>query len=163
MSFLDFNEDQYIKTLDTNEKSSMGSFQTIESGEIYALRILIYINDIAAMAGNEQIRVNIYSDYDYLQLLYTSNWTNIADIALHDETYGTTQGWYGWLATYFNEENISNKLTYYLEIETNNYTRTSSRYIGLGYDYPFPVYGERKEAFNEHPLAFELYMYFGDR
>lgn len=163
MSFLDFNEDQYIKVIDTGEKVSIGSFQVLESGEIYAIRILIYINDILSMIGSEQIRVNIYSDYDEKQLLYQSAWTSIEDISFYDSTYGTKQGWYGWLAVYFNEENISNKLTYYLEAETNNYSKSYPRYIGLGYDYPFPVYGEQKDAFNKHPLGFQLYMYFGDR
>lgn len=163
MSFLDFNEDQYVKVFATGEKLSMGSFQVQESGEIYAIRLLIYINNIASMVGNEQIRINIYSDYENAQLLYQSSWTTISDIGLHDSTYGTTQGWYGWLAIYFNEENISNNNVYYIEAEMNNYTRANPRYIGLGYDYPFPVYGAAQSAFNEHPLAFQLYMYFGER
>lgn len=163
MSFLDFNEDQYIKVFDTGEKLSMGSFQVQKSGEIYGIRLLIYINDISSMVGNEQVRVNIYSDYENQQILYQSDWTNISDIGGSDSSYGTTQGWYGWLATYFNEENISKDHIYYIESEMNNYTRANPRYVGLAYDYPFPVYGSAQNKFNDHPLAFQLYMYFGER
>lgn len=159
MSFLDFNEDQYIKTVNTGESILVGSFSTIDSGELHAIRLLIYINSIADMVGNEQVRLGIYTDAECTFQLYLSSWTNIADIALHDETYGTTQGWYGWLATYFSNENINQNLTYYLKADFNNYTRSPTRYLGLGRDYPFPVYGPTLANFQDHPFGFQLYLY----
>jgi hypothetical protein len=161
MSFLDFNEDQYIKTVNTGESPLIGYFNTQENGELFAIRSLIYINDIAAMAGNEQIRLGIYSDEDCTLQMYLSSWTNIAEISLHDDTYGTTQGWYGFLAIYFNRENINKNINYYLKAEFNNYTRSGTRYLGLGHDYPFPVYGAAQSKFQDHPLAFQIYMYEG--
>lgn len=159
MAFLDFNEDQYIKMLDTGESLRLGSFQTQDDGELFAIRSLIYINDVSQMTGNEEFRLGIYSDSECSLLMFSSDYSRIENIALHDETYGTKKGWYGFVATYFNRENISSQHTYYLKAETNNYTRLGDRYIGFGYSYPFPVYGSIGPKFTSSPIAFQIYMY----
>lgn len=156
MAFADFAETQYVKTVDTGETPRLGAFSTAENGELKYMRVKLYIK--GTLSGSEQIRLKIYGDSSFSSLLYTSSWSSISNVT--DENGAAVTGdWIGVIRTDFNNENINQNMTYYLEAEFANYTRNSdSFYIGLLYDFPFPVFDNNEPLFYNHPLAFEIFM-----
>lgn len=154
MSFTDFSEDQFIKTVDTGEKIKMGSFQTPENGELVYMRITPYWE--GKIPTTEQVRLNIYSNPEYTALLYQSDYSDLVDIS------NKSTNWIGWLRIDFNREPVNLNSTYYVEAEYNNYTRTGSYFQSLCWDFPFPIYGSSNSLFFDNPLQMQI-IYAVDR
>ena len=155
MAYQDFADEQYFKTIDTSETPVMGTFQTADNIELQYIQVIIWIQDVTALGGSEQIRLNIYSEDTYTALLYQSNWRSISDI-----TNLGSQNWTGLLRIDFNRENINKNLTYYVRAELQNYTRNADDFwIGLSHDFPFPIYDNGESKFFDHPLAMEIHGY----
>ena len=155
MAFKDFAETQYIKTIDTSESISFGSFSVVNSMELAHIRSALMITGVSNLSGNEQVRLKIYTDPAFTSLLYTSDYANLSDIT----DIGTTN-WFGWIRIDFNRENINANLTYYVQLETLNYTRNAETFwIGFSHDFPFPVYDNAQTLYYKHPLAMQLFGY----
>jgi hypothetical protein len=147
MSFLQFSETQYIKTFDTGEIIRMGSFtDTIKDGEFGHIRVLLYVN--GTLAGTEKIRINVYSDYGFQNKIFSSDWS---DVPYND--------WIGYIRCDFDRQNINKNNTYYLGAELDGYSRSGTNYIGLSYDFPYPIYDNSEDIFYDHSIAFQLFMY----
>lgn len=152
MSFYDFAKQLYCKTLDDGEIARMGSFSLLVSNELKYMRVLLFIN--GDIAGTERLRLKIFSDPLHTSLMYTSEWSSLSDIS----NIGTY--WLGWLRITFNRESLNKNLTYYLSAEVDGYTRVGgSFYIGLMFDFPWPIYDNNEDIFYDHPLAMQLFGY----
>ena len=151
MAFKDFSKVQYIKTIDTGELVKIGSFNTVNNLELKYMRLTVYVESMALTT--EQIRINIYSDIDCTSKLFSSDWCTLSDIS------GLSSRWIGWVRIDFNRQPINKLLTYYAAIESQNYTRTASNYIGCSFDFPFPIYENNENDFYNHPLQFQLFGY----
>ena len=152
MSFQQFADVQYIKTFDNNEKIRMGSFSVVESLELKYIRSLFYIN--GTLSGTEQVQMTLYSDPDYSNVLYQSNTVDIVDIG----TY--TNNFIGWIRFDFEQKNINKDITYYPAMTISNYTRNGDTfYIGMSYDFPFPMYDNSEDLFFNHPIGMQIFGY----
>lgn len=153
MAFKDFSNIQYIKTIDTGEEIRMGGFKVASNSEIEYMRPTIYINN--GTITNEEMRVNIYSDYGTTSKIFSSSWTKLSDISGM-----TTLYWIGWVRVDFNREPLNKYIWYYPAIELRNYTRVfGGLYIGAAYDFPFPKYDNGQPYFYRHPLQLEIFGY----
>ncbi len=158
MAFKDFADTQYVKTIDTGEAPEMGTFQPAKNAELAHVRVLIYIQDVTALGGSEQIQCKIYSDPNFAALQYTSSLTSLSGIT----NIGTTN-WLGFIRIDFNRENLNKNITYYPRVNLTNYTRSANAFfIGLSRDYPFPIYDNSQNFFYRHPLAMQ-WFWFIDR
>jgi hypothetical protein len=147
MSIKDFAKNLYMKTFDTNETNLMGSFKALKNGELKYVRALLYVH--GALAGTEKVRIKIYSDSLYENLLYVSDWSPLQDTE-----------WLGWLRFDFHRENINKNIEYWIAAEITGYTRNADlMYVAQSFDFPWPVYENGEDYFYNHPLAFQLFMY----
>lgn len=157
MAFLDFSEEQYVKTFETGELIRMGSFSTVEDGELAHMRALMYIR--GTLAGSEQFRMSVYSCHQYKGLIAQSSWVDLSGIT--DENGSTITGnFLGMIRVDFNRENINKNNTYYVLAELQNYTENFPTFeIGLSYDFPSPRYATGETIFYNTNLAFEIFTY----
>jgi hypothetical protein len=151
MAFNEFADTLYCKTFDTDEIVRMGSFQVAESLELQYIRLLIYIN--GTIAGTERIRLRVYSDSGFSNVLYTSDYSSMSSIT------GLSTRFLGWVRFSFDREHINKNITYYLTAEIDNYTFAEPFYIGAMYDFPHPIYDNSENLFYDHPIAFQLFGY----
>lgn len=157
MAFKQFSAVQYIKVFDTGEEVKAGSFlQTQNNAEIQYMRVGIYVN--GNLSGNEQIRVNMYSNPGANRLLFRSSWSDISNC--EDENGNKITGdWIGLIRCDFARQNINKNINYYPSVELNNYTRNADTfYIGLTRDYPFPRYTGGNTHYSTN-YTFELFEY----
>ena len=151
MAFKDFSDVQYIKTVDTGEEISIGSFIPPKNMGIAYMRSTIFIS--GQVPTTERMRINIYSDLDNTSKIFASDWSNLNEIV------GVTSSWIGWIRVDFNKEPLNKYLSYYPTIELDGYTRTPTYFIGFCYDFPFPIYDNAEPLFYKHPLQFQLFGY----
>lgn len=152
MAFLDFSKVQYIKTMDTGEEIRMGAFKTANNMELKYFRVTLYVN--GDISGNEELRVNIYSNAITTGLLYQSSWAKLSDIS----NLGTR--WLGWLRLDFNREAINKRLYYYPTVEARNYTRNvNDYYLGFAHDFPYPIFDNGESLYYKHPLQMQIFGY----
>jgi hypothetical protein len=152
MGYKDFSRDQYIKTFDTGEEVGIGSFQVVENGELRHIRPAVYIN--GTLSGNEQIRANIYSERTLESKIASSEWASFSEI----ETLSTY--WIGLIRLDYDFIPLNKNIKYYHTLELQNYTRNEDVfYIGIPYDFPFPVYDNGQDKFFEHPLQTEIFQF----
>ena len=136
MAVLQFSERQYCKTFNTDETIYMGGIKPAVSGELFYIRVRLYIDKSADLGGSERLRLNVCSDKDVSKVMYTSSWTNFSDISNNTGT-----NWWGWLRITFNYEILNKNIWYYLSAEINNYTRNGdTHFCGLCRDFDNPVY-----------------------
>lgn len=158
MSIKDFSEDKYIKTFDNDEEIRMGAFMLAEnkSGPLRFIRTLLYIQDYASLAGNEQLTMKLYTSIEYENVYATSSVSRIADISITSDV--SKPNWIGYLLFTFDRENLNAKFNYYPTITISNYTRNAdSFYLGVGYDYPDPIYDNSGTFFYNHPIAMQIF------
>ena len=152
MSFLQFPDKKYVKTIDTSEIVRLGSINIVDNIELQYIRPSIFI--YGALGGIEQIRVNLYGDENHLNKIFSSSWRNLSEISM------STNYWLGWIRCDFARQNINKNITYYLSVELNNYTRNGETFwIGLNRDYPTPTYDNSEDLWDGHPLAFQIFGY----
>lgn len=122
----------YIKTWDSDEVVKLGAVEVEDHTNLLYLRIMLYKH--GAHGGTEQVRAKIYSDADYTKLMYTSAWSDLADIE------GLTASpWWGWFRLTFARQALNKEATYYVALETQNYTRNADTfYLSHSLDWPVP-------------------------
>lgn len=153
MSIKNFSNVQFVKSVDTGEEVRCGRFQLQSSGELGAVRNLVYVQ--GTLAGTERMRTKFYSDANHTKLLYTSDWSPYLTSAL-------TGDWIGFLKTEYNKENINASLSYYIGVEFDGYTRNGETfYIGVCRDFPYPIYKITPTPlwFYQHPLATQVFAW----
>ncbi len=119
----------WVKTIDTGETVQCGSITLPTSTELTYLRVLLFI--YGTIGGTEQMRVKIYSDSAYSKVLYTGSWVSLSDIS------NLSQYWWGWIALPVNRGHLKASATYYVGVESQNYTRSGDTYyLSLSLDGP---------------------------
>lgn len=137
---------QWHKKFDNDEVVPIGSFSTISDEELQYLQHYFFIH--GNIAWTERFRSKIYSDANYLSLLYTSDWSSFSNIT------DRGQYWQGWVRSDFHREHLKAGVTYWLAVEIGNYVRNADTfYISLKYDYDNSVYPKVSTQFVDYPLA----------
>lgn len=149
MSIQQYAQKQIVKTLDTGELASVGSFSTVDHTELRYVRLWFFKH--GAEGGSERLRLKVCSDAELSKVLYSSAWANLADAEIADDY------WMGWLRFDFEREHINKNLTYYLALETASYTRTADYYLSLVRDWATPIYAIGDSG--ALPTAMQIYGY----
>lgn len=157
MSFFQFSKDQYVKTMDTGEKISMGGFKTTGDGELGNIRVTLNINGPALLVGAESLVMTLYSDSTLTKPIITSAASPLADIIDDNPTFADQDNWIGHFRFDFANENINKDLTYYPALEATGYTRTATLWMGFSYDFPASIYDNGAGLFFNHNLAYQIY------
>lgn len=159
MAFLDFPDQQYVKTADTSETIGMGGFKASAKMELFYIRAAVYINGVSSLGGSETMQMTIYADNEGTKQLFQSSSINVSDI----DGIGSTN-WIGLVRFTFARQQINPNITYYPRISLSNYTRSGDTfYIGFPYDYFAPVYstlasGDTNRV-TDHSLAMQIFGY----
>jgi hypothetical protein len=153
MSVEQFYSLNLFKTIDTSEEIKLGSFTGFDDLEISNIVVKIFIH--GNIVGNERMRLKINSvSANERKSLLTSDWSNLYQIE------GISEYWYGNLRFDFSSKlKLSGDNTYYLVLETENYTRTSFFYLAIKHDYPEPVNTSSATGTYSSPLEFKIYGY----
>lgn len=150
MAFLDFPDTLKVKTFDDDEEVAAGAFTFPDHMEIAHARLVVYKH--GSHAGTERLRVNIYSDSAYSNLMHQSDWSEIADI----DGIDAIDYWIGWLRFDFDREHVNLNYTYYIAVEIDGYTRDSDAYYIAGVlDWPL----EHMTHVADQGLALVFYGY----
>lgn len=156
MSFSQFNDIQYVRTMDSSETTVLCGFSTAKSMELAHARITLLVN--GTVGGSEQIRGLICSDVAGSQVIYTGDYMNLSAI-----TNLSTGDWYGYLTLDFNREELNKNNTYYFAVQTNNYTRNGDTYyLAVAYDWPFPIYQSFSANLSNIGRMIAVYGYVND-
>lgn len=139
----------YVRVLGQGETVQAGGISLPSSTELDRIRVLLC--SVGARAGSEQVRAVIYSDEAYTLPLYTSDWSDISDIP------NIAANWWGWLSLNFDRQNLLKNTTYYVGIQTANYTESDSNYLGVSLDWPAPT--NTQSSSPSYGLAMEVYGY----
>jgi hypothetical protein len=149
MGFKDFPDELYAKTIDSSEKVKLGSLSYANDSRLRYARLQLFLK--GASITNEQFRINILSDYGKSNPIYSSEWTDLSDIT------NLATNWIGWVRFDFDDAFIDSDHTYYLELESQNYTRDADTfYIGVIAEYPITTNDVTPVASNL-PIKVELY------
>ena len=152
MAFKNFSEYLYIKTFDDDENARFGSFKTQDNLELEHIRTVAYIR--GTLAGTEKMRLKIYSDIAFQNLMFCSDWLNFSDIEIQKD-------YLFYLRFDFGRQNINKKNKYYVTGEISNYARNGNDfYVGIAHDFPHPVYENSENLFYNHPLTMQIFGYF---
>ena len=152
MAFKNFSEYLYIKTFDNDERARFGSFQTQDNMELGHIRTVAYIN--GTLAGTEKMRLKVYSDLGFNNLMFISDWSNFSDLEkIKDYLF--------YLRFDFDRQNINKNNKYHVACEIANYNRNGDIfYIGIAHDFPHPVYDNSENLFYNHPLVMQIFGYY---
>jgi hypothetical protein len=133
MPYPDFNEIKYVYVTDTGTINQLGYAVSSDVKELEFVRLDFYKH--GTEVGDEQFRLNIYTDSAYSQLYAASNIISLSDI----EGLGTY--WLGWLRFDFDLPILAPNTNYYFGLEPVTYTRNADVfYVGAAADVePSPV------------------------
>lgn len=136
MATLQFPQIEYWKLLETPESWMAGGFTPPQNARIKSIAATILKH--GTHLGTEQFRLAIYHRVDLTALHAASDWVSLADI----ESYvgPLTADWRGVVPfTFQTQPFIEAGQTYYLAVESQNYTRNALVfYVGWLLDWPFP-------------------------
>lgn len=157
MAFKDFANNQFIRSFDTDEIVRMGSFSTVSSLELSSVRVLAFVK--GTLAGNERIRLKIFTDPAFSKLLHTSQWSNLSGITGEGDV-SLTGDFLGMVRVDFNRQNINKTIVYYVACEISDYTPIGDTFfVGLSHDFPSPRYAGAVQKYYQTNLAFEIFGY----
>jgi hypothetical protein len=132
MSFGALSNRLFFRTVDTSEVVHLGGFSTTNDMQLKYARMMIFVKGITAT--NQQFRIVILPVSGVGTAIATSDWFDLVDITT------LTANWVGFFRFDFNSEFIDATSDYYVQFETQNYTRTAdTAYIGLALDWPNPI------------------------
>ena len=150
MSFLNFPETRYVKTLDAGESARMGTFKDANDGELIYMRSEIIIHDVIITA--ERMRIKLFHSSDLGATPYaTSEWSDLSLIP------SPGSYWIGMVRFDFDGPSVNKNVTYYPVIEIDNYTPSTDSFIGVAYDFPLPRYSLNNQLFYDFPLTMEIF------
>jgi hypothetical protein len=154
MSILNFsNKLWYMSIPDSLTSIDLGSFMTGVEGK----QQLKHINVLFYLSGDfdaDSIILSVTDNLSSPTLTYSSSPIDIKkDVS---ENFASNASWLGWLRFDFDEKWLNASTRYYLYIDASNYDGISSD-IGLVFDYPITVNGDRLGAVNNHPIAFQIF------
>lgn len=131
MGVLQFPEEQYARVINTGEEVYLGKYVHSASNEVVSIHATIL--KYGSQAGNEQLKLNIYTTSLLETVLHSSSWSSISDI---DNL--TASSWYGRLRFDFPQDSyLENNKEYYITISSNSYTRINDTfYLAVILDWP---------------------------
>lgn len=131
MGFYPIHKTQVVKTLGTDERAHLGGYRLKRDMELAHIRLVIYKHGTAA--GDEKLRLGLYSRADLAGPVALSNWVDVADFAEDDY-------WTGLVRFDFAREFLDADSIYHLGIEADEYTRGGQAfYLAVVADWPDPV------------------------
>jgi hypothetical protein len=134
MSAANFPSDQYFIIL-SQTPQIVGKISFTDYTNFDLSNIQVWLQKVGAHAVNERFRISVYADRAATRLLYSSDWVSVTDI---DSI--TSSNWYGYVTFDFDYQPINTYATYYIGIETENYTKDGDvHYWGIAIDWPFEI------------------------
>lgn len=129
MAFQPFPEEQYVRTIDSNSEIDGGYFTVDTAIELQHIMMRVFIRGV--LAGTEEIRLNIYANNTLANPIWSSSWFDLS------EKIGSyTTNWIGNIVLDFGGAPLNPNVTYYIGVETQNYTRNGdSFYISAVLDW----------------------------
>lgn len=125
MSFTPFPAQQYVRPLESDTLTQCGHFTVSSAIELQNIRIRIFIR--GALQGSEKIRLHVYGSSARINPIKTSAWANLSEVGSYSPNFlGEI-----WL-DFTNSLPLNPNNTYYVQIETDNYTRVSDTFF-IGY------------------------------
>jgi hypothetical protein len=124
---MSYEATQYCVVLNDSGVTDAGTFTLATQTEIKYLNLGILIYNLTV--STEQIRAVFYADADQNVTVATSDWYDLSDIT------DVASHWNGYARLTFNREVLA-PTSFYLAIETNNYTYGASAWLGFKLPYP---------------------------
>lgn len=159
MAFLQFNDYQLVKTIDTSETLEVGQLTPKNNGEIKYIRLCMV--KVGTLPNGVLLTCNLHTSSD-LTAAYASSTAVDLTTAQAAGELNTTGEWISWIRFDFARENLNKNISYYVSLTTSGYTRNGDTfYIGVCYDYPYPTYDPDSNILNftEAPLAMQWFSY----
>lgn len=132
MAFSPFPDTGYFFVLSDTEHY-VGAFNLVETTELKHIQTILFIR--GTLGGSERLRLNLYGTSEIGSTpIKTSDWLNLSDIG------GYTNNWIGHVFFDFDGTPINPDLTYYVGVESDNYTRNvDTFYLALRLDWNVAV------------------------
>lgn len=129
MSYKQFPAVNKIKVLDSAIQEKIGSFQVPAATDLTNILLHIYIKGL--LAGNEKVRLKIFSSNRFETPTTISSWINLADIP------NLNGGdWIGYIRFDFDGQPLNPNYYYYMQLELTGYTRNADvHYIAVNLEY----------------------------
>ena len=156
MSLREFANVKYVKTMDTNEEVRLGSFSVGTNGLFGTIRINTLISRFDLLSGSEQLKLKIYPDPSYFNIIGNSSYTRLSDIQF-DTSDNNKKNFLGYIKFDYDNIHLNKNLNYYPTITVENYTRADPFNIGLCYDFPDPIIDNGGANFYDHPIAMQIF------
>jgi hypothetical protein len=129
VGFSQFPDTMYVKTIDTGVIEKLAGVRVNETMQLVYIVLTFFRRGTAA--GSERMRLHLYGNPSFLaNPVATSEWRNLADFTAGANVLGR-------LRFDFNREHLNPDLTYYVAMETDNYTRNGTTfYLAVKLDWP---------------------------
>lgn len=133
MSYFEFHDPLFVKTMDTNEEVILGSFNLDNNYlgivELEHLRVHLAIENFTIT--NERLKLQIHGESTCNSLIAESSEFIIADID------GLTSRWNGMIRFDFSPFPLNLAVNYYMKLVPVNYTRPSlNSFISFVFNWP---------------------------
>lgn len=160
MAFLQFNDFQLVKIMDTSETVEIGQLTPKNNGEIQYIRLCVY--KLGTLTpSNLTLTCRLHTSSDLTAVYAASTAVTLATVEDADNL-NTTGDWLSWVRFDFSRQNINKNLSYYVSCIATNYTRNADTfYIGFPYGFPYPTYNPSSNInnFTDGPLAMQWFSY----
>jgi len=152
MSYGDFSDVLFIKTINTSESPMIGAFRLVNSKELESIIVHFYIND--QMPVNETAKLEIHAEETGNSLLFSSDTVNLSQIENVSANVIAT------VKFTFDRPPLSQYYYYYPKLVLGNYTRASTeKYIGMVKDWPIQTNTFSIPYLTNYPTKYEVYGY----
>lgn len=151
-------DEAYARILkSTGEETPVGGYIHSESTELKWAVIWLIKEGTSPLT--EKLRLKVYAKEDFTHLLFSSDWASVSDIS----GFNDNDHWHGRLRFDFNRDHIIFGETYYVAVETQNYTRNADTfYLGLLLDWKEYVYATDADNISSGKILFYGYRHAWD-
>lgn len=150
MSYGDFSDKLFVKTIDTGEDLMLGGFKVAANQEIAHMVVHFHFNN--HLPTIETAKIQIHADELGGSLLFESDVVNLSDVE------NIAADWIGAVRFDFARQNISKEFYYYPKLVLANYTRGAG-YIATVLDYPDETNTISVSSVTSYPTKFEVVGY----
>lgn len=151
MSYINFPNKLWVKTINTGEDILTGGFKLNDHMDLQ--HMIVYLLIKGEFPTTETAKLEVHRNNACTSLYCTSNTINLSDIKLNTKDYLVK------VRFDFNKQPINKNFYYYPKIILSNYTRSSSYFLGVVYDWPVEVYSTGSSNPLAQPLKTEIFGY----
>jgi hypothetical protein len=142
MAFKDFPQDQYFRTLNSDQVTRLGFFNVASGIEMTEMMLTLFVKGL--IVTSFQMRVNVYGNDDQASPIFSSAWATLDATTLLnndvDPPIPYVGSWLGNVYFDFNGYPLNPNINYFFSVETLGYTRVGdSFYLGTNLDWYSPV------------------------